>query len=74
MSKKKADCWEKEGWRFVLSMETGGECKRESKKARQREEKSTRKYPKTQQDVAGYGSSDGEGHNVSNQKARMRHN
>ncbi len=30
--------------------------------------------PKTQQGVAGYGSSDGEGHNVSNQKAWRRHN
>ncbi len=57
-----------------LLRKRGMEIQRESKKARQREEKSTRKYPKTQQDVAGYGSSDGEGHNVSNQKARMRHN
>ncbi len=43
-------------------------------KVKQREEKSRGKYPKTQQDVAGYGSSDGEGHNVSNQKTGMRHN
>lgn len=54
-------------------MDMRGECKRESKKERQREKKGE-ENPKTQQGVAGYGSSDGERHNVSNQKARMRHN
>lgn len=42
--KKKAGCEEKVGWRFMLSMEMGGECKRESEKERQR--KKEKKVPR----------------------------
>lgn len=58
----------------MLSMEMGGECKRESKKEAEGGKKRGKKIPRLSKGVAGYGSSDSEGHNVSNQKARMRHN